>query len=414
MTVHFIALGVLALVFLIASLRPVNMGLLAFGAVFLVGLGFASVSAKQILESFPGDLFVTLVGVTFLFAVAQRNGAIAWLVECLERLTGNRAVFAPWIVFVFGAALTGFGALGPAAVAIVAPIALHYAERHRISQLMMGLMTIHGAQAGAFSPLSIYGGIVNSAVTAAGLAADPAYLFAATAAFNLAITVAIFLALSGLKLIGDRGEPPPVPAPQDAGEADMRHERTLTLVVLAFTAVAAIGFGIDIGAASMVAAAVLAIFAAKSQAGAVDRVAWSTVLLICGVVTYVGLLQRIGTISLAADAIALIGAPVLGGLLLCYLGGVVSAFASSTALLGIIIPLAAPFLKGTDISAAGMIAAIAIATTIVDTSPFSTNGALVVANARIEDRQRIFRQLFAYTAIVTLAGPLLAWAVFVL
>lgn len=391
------------------------MGLLAFGAVFLVGLGVASVSPKQILESFPGDLFVTLVGVTFLFAVAQRNGAIEWLVQCLERLTGGRAMFAPWIVFVFGGALTGFGALGPAAVAIVAPIALRYADYHRISPLMMGLMAIHGAQAGAFSPVSVYGGIVDSVVRGAGLATDPTYLFVATLLFNLAVAMAIFLALGGLRLIGGRDGPPPMPQPAPAAEGDgMRRERTLTLVVLALTAVAAIGFRVDIGAAAMIGAAFLAIVAPKSQRTAVDGVAWSTVLLICGVVTYVGLLQRIGTIALAADAIALIGTPLLGGLLLCYLGGVVSAFASSTALLGIIVPLAAPFLHGAQISTAGTIAAIAISTTIVDTSPFSTNGALVVASAAADRRATLFRQLLAYTGIVALVGPLLTWAIFIL
>ncbi|RYD60069.1 MAG: hypothetical protein EOP60_00090 [Sphingomonadales bacterium] len=414
MMVHIAALGALVLVFLLATVRPINMGLLAFGAVFLVGLGVASVTPKQILEAFPGDLFVTLVGVTFLFAVAQRNGAIEWLVELLERLTGNRAVFAPWIVFVFGAALTGFGALGPAAVAIVSPIALRYADHHRISPLMMGLMAIHGAQAGSFSPVSVYGGIVDSVVVGAGLPTDPTFLFLATGLFNAAIALAIFAFLGGRRLLGDRGKPP-AQQPVVNAEADgMRQERALTLFVLAGAAIAAIGFRVDIGAASMIGAACLAIVAPKSQKAATDRIAWSTVLLICGVVTYVGLLQRIGTISLAADTIALIGTPVLGGLLLCYLGGIVSAFASSTALLGIIVPLAAPFLQGTGISATGMIAAIAISTTIVDTSPFSTNGALVVANASTDQQAGLFRQLLIYTAILVLCGPLLAWLILII
>ena len=164
----------------------------------------------------------------------------------------------------------------------------------------------------------------------------------------------------------------------------------------------------------MGAAAFLTVAAPRSQKGAVDKVSWSTVLLIAGVVTYVGLLQRMGTVTAAGELIAGIGAPLLGALLLCYLGGVVSAFASSTALLGIIVPLALPFLQNSDLSAMGTIAAIAISTTIVDTSPFSTNGALVVANAPEEGRDRLFRQLLGYSALITLAGPLLAWAVFIL
>lgn len=412
MQAHVIAVAALALVFLIATVRPVNMGLLAFAAAFAIGAGLIGASPKEVLSSFPGDLFVTLVGVTFLFAVAERNGAVAWLVAGLSRLVGNRAVMMPWVVFVAGAILTGFGALGPAAVAIVAPVALRFATQHHISRLMMGLMVIHGAQAGGFSPTSVYGGITNGVIAKAGLAADPLYLFLASLSFNALLAVAVFLALGGLKLRGKVQTAEPQATLDE--NAEFGRERVLTLAVLAGVGIATLGFNADIGVVSMGAAAFLTVAAPRSQKGAVDKVSWSTVLLIAGVVTYVGLLQRMGTVTAAGELIAGIGAPLLGALLLCYLGGVVSAFASSTALLGIIVPLALPFLQNSDLSAMGTIAAIAISTTIVDTSPFSTNGALVVANAPEEGRDRLFRQLLGYSALITLAGPLLAWAVFIL
>lgn len=414
MPVHIISVGVLAMVFIVATLRPINMGLLALAAAFAVGGALAGASAGDVLAGFPADLFVTLVGITFLFAIAERNGAVDWMVRGLARLTGERAVTMPWVVFAAAAALTAFGALGPAAVAIVAPVALRFAARHRISPLMMGLMAIHGAQAGAFSPISVYGGITNGVVAQAGIDPAPTALFLASFGFNTAVAIAVFLALGGYRLLRD----PPEPAAEIGADADpdaaMRRERTLTLLVLAATAAIAIGFEANIGVLATGAAALLAIAAPRSQKGAVDRVAWSTVLLICGVVTYVALLQKLGTVTAAGDAIAGIGMPLIGALLLCYLGGVVSAFASSTALLGIVVPLALPFLAASGMNPAGTVIAIAISTTIVDTSPFSTNGALVVANADPERRDALFRQLLLYSALVTLAGPLLAWAIFVL
>lgn len=413
MSAQIISVVTLALVFLIATVRPVNMGLLAFAAAFAVAATVAGTTPKEVLANFPGDLFVTLVGITFLFGTAARNGAVEWLVQGLARAMGHRALMMPWVVFFAAALLTGLGALGPAAVAIVAPIALRFAERYRISSLMMGLMAIHGAQAGAFSPGSVYGGITNGVIVKAGVTPEPVMLFLASLAFNAAIAIVVFLALGGLKL---RREAPETE--EDAGappeEYGLARERTLTLFVLAGVAIATLGFEADVGVVSMTAAALLAIAAPISQKGSVDRVAWSTVLLITGVVTYVGLLQDMGTVTAAGDAIAAIGAPLLAALMLCYLGGVVSAFASSTALLGIVIPLALPFLQGSGISAMGTIAAIAISTTIVDTSPFSTNGALVVANAPQQSREKLFRQLLGYSALITLIGPALAWAVFVL
>ncbi|MCF3642012.1 hypothetical protein LXM94_18765, partial [Rhizobium sp. TRM95111] len=84
-----------------------------------------------------------------------------------------------------------------------------------------------------------------------------------------------------------------------------------------------------------------------------------------------------------------------------------------TALLGAIIPLAVPFLLQGHISAVGVVAAIAISTTIVDTSPFSTNGALVVANAPDDKREHVLRQLLVYSALIAIVGPVMAWLVFV-
>ena len=73
--------------------------------------------------------------------------------------------------------------------------------------------------------------------------------------------------------------------------------------------------------------------------------------------------------------------PLLAALLICYIGGVVSAFASTTGILGALIPLAVPFLQAGAVGAIGLITALAISSSVVDSSPFSTSGALVVANA---------------------------------
>ena len=78
------------------------------------------------------------------------------------------------------------------------------------------------------------------------------------------------------------------------------------------------------------------------------------------------------------------------------------------------VALAVPFLQnGTGVSAIGFIAAMAVASTIVDVSPFSTNGALVLANAQGVDRQAFFRRLLAYGAIVTVVAPIVLWLIFI-
>ena len=77
------------------------------------------------------------------------------------------------------------------------------------------------------------------------------------------------------------------------------------------------------------------------------------------------------------------------------------------------IPLAVPLLTGSDLAPVAVVTAICIANTIVDTSPFSTNGALIVANSPEEERPAMLRNLLGYTSIVVIFGPLAAWAAFV-
>src|SRR5688572_29575039 len=204
-TVSIIALVV---IFGIATVYPINMGALAFVAAFLVGTLAVGLSTEEILGSdevaggFPSELVLTLIGVTYLFAVAQNNGTVDLLVRGAVRLVGGHIAAIPWIMFGVTALLTGIGALSPAAVAIIAPIAMTFAARHGINPLLMGMMVIHGAQGGGFSPISVYGVTVNKIVEAEGLPDSSVAVFLGSLFFNLAIALALFLVLGGRKLLG--------------------------------------------------------------------------------------------------------------------------------------------------------------------------------------------------------------------
>lgn len=415
---------VLLAVFAGASLLSVNMGLLGLAAAFLVGSLLAGWPVKDVLAGFPADLFVTLVGITYLFAIASRNGTIDRLVDGAAWAVGGRARAMPWLMFCASALVTAVGALSPAAVAIIAPIALRFATQFGLSPLMMGLMVIHGAQGGGFSPLSVYGGITNQVVARAGLAFEPTTLFIASLAFNAAIAVVVYVAFGGYRAKGRETStataPPsaepiePGAAPTEAAAAGRRRrEQAFTMAGLAALAIASLVFDLNVGFVAILVALALAAVAPDSQRGAEDRVSWSTVLLICGIITYIDVMQKLGTIDWLGGEVATLANPLVAALALCYVAGIVSAFASSTALLGILVPLAVPFMTQGAVGAVGMVCAIAIATTIVDTSPFSTNGALVVANAPEGRRPVLLQQLLRYSAAMVAIGPLLAWLVFV-
>ncbi len=104
--------------------------------------------------------------------------------------------------------------------------------------------------------------------------------------------------------------------------------------------------------------------------------AWPTVLPITGIVTYVGLMQEMGTIDWLGERVTDIGAPLFAALVICFIGAAVSAFASTTDILAALIPLAVPFLLGGEIGAISLIIALALSSSSVDSNPFSTSGAV--------------------------------------
>ncbi|MGW7074737.1 SLC13 family permease [Streptomyces sp. NPDC054866] len=415
MSAELISILVLVVVFVIATTRSINMGALAFAAAFAVGELAADLDADGIFAGFPGDLFVVLVGVTYLFAIARANGTTDWLVHASIRLVRGRIALIPWVMFVITGALTAIGAVSPAAVAIVAPIALSFAAQYGISPLLMGAMVVHGAQGGGFSPISIYGSIVNGIVEREKLPGNEVALFLASLVVNLLIAGIVFVLFGGLKLGGRHEGDESAEAESAENEAGSRLDpaKIATLAALVALVVAVLGFDLDAGLSAITLAVLLSALWPESSRKAVGEIAWPTVLLICGVLTYVGVLEEMGTITWAGEGVSDIGVPLLAAVLLCYIGALISAFASSVGIMGALIPLAVPFLAQGEIGAVGMIAALAVSATVVDVSPFSTNGALVLAAAPDVDRERFFRQLMVYGGIVVAVVPAAVWLVLV-
>jgi len=421
---------VLVVMFVVGTALPINLGVMGFVAAFLVGTLLGGLSAEDIFGGFPANLFVLLAGVTYLFAIALKNGTVDLLMHWGLRLVRGNVGLVPWIMFSLTTMLCGVGALSAAGVAVVAPIALRSAARYGISPLMMGILVVQGATAGSYSPISPFGVITNGVLASEGLPQSPGLLFANSLVFNTVVAALVFVAFGGLRLLGKRISPEELEgrvaadaAPTDeedrAGdEADedegkLTPYRGATLVGIALLVVLALGFGADVGFAAFTIALALALMAPGEQAGTLRELPWPVILLVAGLLTYVGVLDQIGTIDYVEALISSTANPLVAALAASYVGGVISAFASTAGILGVALPLAGSVLQDPSIPAIGAVSAVAIASAIVDVSPFSTNGALLLANAQNVDARKFFRQLLLWAAIVTLVMPLLAWFVFV-
>ncbi|RZK71594.1 MAG: C4-dicarboxylate ABC transporter [Rhodococcus sp. (in: high G+C Gram-positive bacteria)] len=435
--VYAISILALVLIFTIATKVPINMGILAFAGAFLVGGWVSGIPIDDIVDAFPGDIFLIVAGITLLFAIAKANGTINIIVESALRLVHGRRWALVWMMFLLSGALMALGS--PMAAGMLAPIAMRLAGKKKINPLLMGMAINHGALGCAFSPITIYGAFVNGLIKSAGYEANPLLLFIVPFALNT-LFLAVLFAIYGRDLLHelpeDRDEitgagagaptrPHPGPGSGTAsatavlldvdviGRTPFNRERVATLIGILLLAVGSVAFNVDVGVSSICISTVLLLMAPKKMPRIEDKVAWPAVVLVCGMLTYMTVLKQNGTLDFLGDAATHLGSPLAAALILLYAAAIISAVGSSIGTLGIALPLAAPMLAAGELGALGFIIALAFASTVVDVSPFATNGSIVVAEADVEDRQRFQRNVLAYCGLVVLLAPLVAWALIV-
>ena len=418
MTVHLAGIAGLLAIFIIGTTRPINLGVLAIAMTFVVGT-FAGEAPRDMYVGFPVDLFVLLTGVTYLFGIAVQNGTVTWIVDKSVSAVGARRSLVPWVVFIMAALPAMAGALGSTGVALLAPLAMRLGERCEIDRRMIGLMVVHGAAAGNFSPLNVLGAMVHQAVTSRGLTMSFTTLFLANLLCNIALGAVIVWLFRGRAPANAESVDAasvvaqPVPSERSESRDESRGARVSTVLALLVVAVVSLGFGLSIGFVAFCAAAILHLAFPTSSSGAERHIAWGVVLLVCGVVMYVAALQRYGTVTAIGEAITAMGRPLVAALLLCAIGAVTSAFASSAGILGAMLPLAAPFMMQGLVDTTGFVTALALSATLVDATPFSTVGALAVANAGERERKHVYRGMLAWGAAMVIIAPLLTWLLFV-
>ena len=127
--------------------------------------------------------------------------------------------------------------------------------------------------------------------------------------------------------------------------------------------------------------AVLALMYPEAGAEGIRRIDWSTIFMVGGIVTFVGVLQRMDAVNLLGHAAMNVGTPLVAAFVICMIAGLVSAFASTAGILAALVPMAVPLATSGGVAGWALMSAMGVCASIVDASPFSTTGALIVASA---------------------------------
>ena len=163
--------SLLALLFaiLLSMVSRLNVGFIALALAWLVGVGVAGMKPEVVMAGFPATLFLTLTGVSLLFACAETNGVLRVLTERILYLVRGHRRWLPLLFFAIACFVSTIGPGAISGVAWVIPLALAIGARAHVSSLLTMLMVGNGANAGNLSPISVLGVIANTKMSEAGL-----------------------------------------------------------------------------------------------------------------------------------------------------------------------------------------------------------------------------------------------------
>ena len=120
MDLAWLSLLALLAVVVVSCTTRVNPGVvaivLAWAIVALAGPWFnSSLGLKALWEAFPGELFLTLLGVSLLFSQAEANGTLVRVADAAQQLCGGNKGLLPIMFFVLA---LGLGTAGPGNIAV--------------------------------------------------------------------------------------------------------------------------------------------------------------------------------------------------------------------------------------------------------------------------------------------------------
>lgn len=397
------SLVALAVTMVVSCTSRINVGVLALVLAGLIGTVAAGWRFDQVAAGFPSSLFLTLVGVSLLFALAEVNGTLARAARRALGLAKGDARAVPAVLFVGAGLLSSAGPGAVSTVALLAPVGMAMAAASRVPAILAALMITNGANAGNLSPTSAVGVIANSRMLEAGIGAHHFKVwFANFAAHTLAALLAYALFGRGRADLAAGHAPHTPGAPGRAA--------WLTALTLIAWIAAVVGFGAPVGLAAFAAATVLILAGAGDETAAMRRVPWGVIVMVSGVSTLIAVLEKTGGLDLFTALLARLATPTSVNGTMAFVTGLVSTWSSTS---GVVLPAFLPTVPGLVSRVGGgdplaVALSVNVGASMVDVSPLSTLGALTVATVADPAAARVlFRQLLIWGVSMAVVGAVL-------
>jgi Na+/H+ antiporter NhaD/arsenite permease-like protein len=399
-----LSLAALLVAIALSMATKLNVGVAAMAFAWLIATFAAGWNAEKVAAGFPAPLFLTLTGVTLLFALAETNGTLDRLAHRAVGLARGQARLLPLLLFVAAFALSAVGPGAIIAVALLIPMAMPVATRAGVPRFLTALAVANGANAGNLSPISTIGIVANDKMALAGIGGHGAKVMIANLVAHVVVTAVAYVALGGWRLASVAPDASSAAAPR----FEPRHWATIAVIATWIAGV--IAFQLHVGLAAFLAAALLILMAIADETAAMQRVPWGVIVMVCGVTVLIYVLEKTGGMELFTTMLARLATPATLNGTVAFVTGLISSWSSTS---GVVLPTFLPTVPGLVQKVGGgdplaVALSINVGSAMVDVSPLSTLGALCVATvADPAEARTLFRQLLLWGLSMSVVGALL-------
>ncbi len=351
--------------------RKMNTGLVCIGFALLLGK-IAGMADRDIIGGFNYSLFLMLLGVTYLFGLAEINGTLKLLTRKITVLAGKHTYMIPVVMYVFATVLS---ALGPGTIpttAIMMVFGMTLAVEMKINPAMLAAIIFLGAAGGGMSPLAATGIIGLDLCQGFGLTGIELPLLVNGVLSSTVYAALVYVAFGGYKLKSDV-------VLQFSDIPAFNKEQIITLIGIAVMVGLVMLFKVNVGLASFTVAMVLSFLRVSDE-------------------------ESLASVMSAKTATTILGVTA----------GVMSWFSSTS---GVVMPTLIPTIPhiiqqmSISVNPVEWVTAISMVSNTAGISPLSTGGALALAaysaeaGAAAGELDRLFIKMFSISAagVVTLS-----------
>lgn len=392
-----------------------NIGIISLAVAML--LGFAGgVPSNAIVAGFPTSLFLNLTGMFFFFSIAQSNGSLELFSKKMFRKISTLAKFYPIMVYLVCFLITFVDPGGLTVYTVMPLITMSIGYYMGYNPIMIGIISILGANASMMTPVGVFGNTANIIVTSAGYPDYTLPILVNGIIIHTFACILVYIFYRGWRVKKNGVDNNSV----DNVFKDItpfNRKQKITLVILVCMILCIMLLKTHAGLTAFVFSLILLITNCADEKVTFAGVPWESIFLCVGIGCLLNVVDILGGLTLMANLLSSIAtrwtaAPILG-----FTSSIMSFF--SLAIAGPI-PTLIPTVTQVNASIGNVFQPIELISAIINggftatISPLSMGGAMILAaydqlfKPDISKKNKVFRTLLLTAIFISIVAALFA------